>query len=238
MSKSIIAFVMCTVFCFGSLHKAYAQVIENDVSLEESGFFPGYVLTARLAQAKKVGGNVSFGIEDLGQGEYQVSFNGIAQLIAAFDVEPDVVFNASYILNNDALTINDGSVLSGIVNLAVGESFFLGYWDDQQFESYEFESAVDSNDGFGWAEIRRNADGLELLGSATAVSKGIVVGTTTQAGVLLCDVNLDGVVDLLDIAPFVDLIQSGTYQCEGDANQDGLVDLLDIGPFIVFLSGG
>lgn len=55
--------------------------------------------------------------------------------------------------------------------------------------------------------------------------------------VLLGDVNLDGVVNLLDVGPFVDLIGSGTFQAEADINGDGTVDLLDVGPFVDLLSG-
>lgn len=56
--------------------------------------------------------------------------------------------------------------------------------------------------------------------------------------VLLGDVNLDGLVNLLDIEPFVDLLSSGMLQAEADINQDGLVNLLDIEPFIAILSAG
>ena len=59
-----------------------------------------------------------------------------------------------------------------------------------------------------------------------------------QQSVLLGDINLDGVVDLLDVSPFVDLLTSGMYQAEGDINQDGFVDLLDVGPFVDILTGG
>ncbi len=53
---------------------------------------------------------------------------------------------------------------------------------------------------------------------------------------LLGDVNLDGVVDLLDIAPFVAHVINGIYQPEADINQDGAVDLLDIAPFVAILT--
>ncbi len=54
---------------------------------------------------------------------------------------------------------------------------------------------------------------------------------------LIGDINCDGVIDLLDIAPFVTLIISGQYSIKADINQDSSVDLLDIAPFIVLLSG-
>ncbi len=57
------------------------------------------------------------------------------------------------------------------------------------------------------------------------------------ADVLLGDVNLDGAVDLLDVAPFIDLISSGEFQFEADLNGDGFVNLLDVAPFVDLLSG-
>ena len=56
-----------------------------------------------------------------------------------------------------------------------------------------------------------------------------------QGGVLLGDVNLDGVVNLLDVAPFVDLLSSSGFQLEADINQDGVVNLLDVGLFVELL---
>lgn len=50
------------------------------------------------------------------------------------------------------------------------------------------------------------------------------------------DVNQDGSLDLLDVAPFVELLSSGEYQVEADINEAGAVNLLDVGPFIELLS--
>lgn len=55
---------------------------------------------------------------------------------------------------------------------------------------------------------------------------------------LLGDVNLDGVVTLLDVGPFVDLLSNGGFQLEADLNQDGLVTLLDVGPFVDAIANG
>ncbi len=59
-------------------------------------------------------------------------------------------------------------------------------------------------------------------------------------GILLADlgdINRDGAVNLLDVAPFVDLLTTGGLQIEADINQDGVVDLLDVAPFVDLLSG-
>jgi len=54
--------------------------------------------------------------------------------------------------------------------------------------------------------------------------------------ILVGDVNCDGVVDLLDIGPFVDLITSGGFSPKADIDGNGVVDLLDVGPFVALLS--
>lgn len=59
----------------------------------------------------------------------------------------------------------------------------------------------------------------------------------SKTNVLLGDVNLDGVVNLLDIALFVDRLNTGTFQIEADTNQDGNVNLLDVESFIDLISG-
>ena len=51
----------------------------------------------------------------------------------------------------------------------------------------------------------------------------------------LGDVNLDGSVNLIDVTPFVMLLNSQGYQIEADINQDGSVDLADVTPFVDLL---
>ena len=53
----------------------------------------------------------------------------------------------------------------------------------------------------------------------------------------LGDVDMDGVVDFLDIAPFISILSSTDFQIEADIDQDGDVDFFDISPFIELLSG-
>ena len=61
---------------------------------------------------------------------------------------------------------------------------------------------------------------------------------TAGGSVLKGDVNLDGLINLLDVNPFVDELQSGGNQAEADTNCDGEVNLLDVGPFVDLLGGG
>lgn len=61
---------------------------------------------------------------------------------------------------------------------------------------------------------------------------------STLHAFLLGDVNRDGVVNLLDVGPFIELLSNGNFQLEGDINQDGVINLLDIEPFVDLLAGG
>ena len=58
-----------------------------------------------------------------------------------------------------------------------------------------------------------------------------------SCSVILGDVNGDGEVNLLDVAPFVDLLTSGGYNPAADINMDGEVNLLDVQPFVQLLGG-
>jgi hypothetical protein len=54
----------------------------------------------------------------------------------------------------------------------------------------------------------------------------------------LGDVNLDGVVNGLDVDPFVGVLLSGSFQREADMNTDGVVNGLDVDPFVAAVVGG
>ena len=64
----------------------------------------------------------------------------------------------------------------------------------------------------------------------------VTISSLIESEFLLGDVNMDGAVDFLDIAPFITLLSTGEFQAEADTNEDGVVDFLDIAPFIVLLS--
>ena len=58
----------------------------------------------------------------------------------------------------------------------------------------------------------------------------------TAPSALLGDVDLNGVVNFLDIAPFISLLSTGTFQFEADIDGSGVVDFQDIAPFITILT--
>ena len=54
--------------------------------------------------------------------------------------------------------------------------------------------------------------------------------------VLMGDCNLDGVVNFLDITPFIGILSGDPYLPEADFVDDGVISFLDIAPFIIALS--
>ena len=52
------------------------------------------------------------------------------------------------------------------------------------------------------------------------------------------DINGDGLTNLLDVQPFVDILLSDEFDPVADLNNDGIVNLLDVGPFIDIISAG
>ena len=53
---------------------------------------------------------------------------------------------------------------------------------------------------------------------------------------LLGDINQDGLVNFLDISPFIAVLSASTFQAEADCNLDGVVNFLYISPWIDILT--
>ena len=59
---------------------------------------------------------------------------------------------------------------------------------------------------------------------------------TVATSTLIGDVNLDGMINFLDISPFIGVLSMTEFQAEADINEDGEVNFSDISPFIILLS--
>lgn len=66
----------------------------------------------------------------------------------------------------------------------------------------------------------------------------IIISFTSAPEIILGDCNIDGEVNFLDIAPFIEngLLASSTYLAQADCNEDGEVTFLDIAALIAILS--
>ena len=64
----------------------------------------------------------------------------------------------------------------------------------------------------------------------------LVITVTGGPQITHGDVNLDGIVNFLDISPFISALAVGDFQAEADCNGDRAVNFLDIAPFIMALT--
>jgi hypothetical protein len=79
-------------------------------------------------------------------------------------------------------------------------------------------------------------DDIHINPAASDLSTPAGVGVC-PTGVIKGDVNMDGEVTFLDIAPFIAALSLGEYQAEADCNCDSELTFIDIQPFIDILSG-
>lgn len=136
---------------------------------------------------------------------------------------PKQLFHQATDIGEDNNLINsftaDAQIRTAITD-EVGEDL-LGLMDALRINnSTDLFQRVPDNDGDG----QSNAD--EVANGSDPNFREVRLG----------DVNLDGFVNFLDINPFITLLSTNTYQCEGDADESGVVDFLDIAAFIDLLS--
>ena len=122
---------------------------------------------------------------------------------------------------------------------AIVALFFTGQATAQfEITSYSIDGGGGNSDGGAFeilGTIGQPESGTESSGGGFSMTGGFQ--PSQQDPLLLGDLNGDGIVDLLDIAPFVDAIFSTDYVPAADINQDGTVDLLDVAPFVAILTG-
>ena len=146
------------------------------------------------------------------------------------------IFGPAYMVSPDlVLGLNAGTVVGGdgmiFDNNGMGAFFDVGY--DMDAEAFLLGEVTFEALEPGETEI------LLTIGSTGIVHNGMALSPSiggariiVEGDLLLGDLNGDGVVTLLDVAIFVDLLATSTFQLEADINQDGAVNLLDVQPFI------
>ena len=82
-----------------------------------------------------------------------------------------------------------------------------------------------------------NLEVAAIGGSDDLFAPNAMLTVTLGPPVILGDVNIDGVVDFLDISPFIAVLSAATFQAQADCDENGVVDFLDINSFIGILSG-
>ena len=159
------------------------------------------------------------------------------------------------VFSDFAQSIRVGLRQNGQVYSACGEFPMNGSWTTVQFVGLTetdfaridpelgFPPNMDDNPDFS-----ESGSNIELGFLRTNSTSFDGEGFTTECGVdnwsitihlaefVLGDINCDDTVNLLDVAPFVELISINEFDEKADINEDGVVNLLDIGPFIDLLS--
>jgi hypothetical protein len=136
-----------------------------------------------------------------------------------------------------AFTVINGT---GILNQNTGPTFF-----DQGYDPVTGAFLFGRIDFNVVGPLGSSVDIISTPGALGIVNNGMLIdpilGIATimvDKAFLLGDINCDGVVDLLDVAPFINLLTTGGYSPKGDFNNDGAITLLDVQPFVILLAGG
>ena len=144
------------------------------------------------------------------------------------DVSPSIEPTTAFMFTDVLVSITyDGNLMNVVMDDQVNEPYEI------TFSLPELDISLGSPNTY--VGFTAGASGFFNSGATQVISNFQFVELGSD--VLLGDVNQDKSVDLLDVAPFVDLINAGKFQEEADINQDGVVDLLDVAPFVALLTG-
>ena len=152
--------------------------------------------------------------------------------IASFNVGNDVNRSDS---GADFMTLFDIYEYSATIKFEAAAN--VTYW-----LSIDAQSFADDNDTWFWGSLSTSGNAYTSPNIGVSWSKfgqatTMVLQGAPPTGDLLGDVNCDNEVNLLDIAPFVELLSNGGYSNKADINQDDTVDLLDVAPFVDLIGG-
>jgi hypothetical protein len=126
-----------------------------------------------------------------------------------------------------------GTVASGVVPSVAG-----GQQDWSNFDIRLDSLADNTLDANGSVTFRLAFTGGRAgSGGHHQSVDNVAVSAAIASTFVLGDCNQDEVVNFLDIAPFIQLLQSGNFLDEADCNRDGIVNFLDITAFIDILTG-
>ena len=147
------------------------------------------------------------------------------------------------------INIEEADQAAFVASLEDGFTFTITVFDDNTVEASTTGLSTDL--AVARTEINNTdpnfdaflMNGIGLNGSVQGgtaemtISEVTLEATTGMVTVMKGDVDRNGVVDFLDIAPFIAVLSSGGNQAEADVDCNGAVEFLDIQPFINILAG-
>lgn len=181
--------------------------------------------------------------------EYAIDISGASNLMFSIDIAAFGDFETSNDFNSITASI-DGSTPETLIELIVDEDATQTYtYENGSTEDFADPMTVNgtfldnSFQNFG-VPITGTGSMLTLTFSfggnggneVIAFNNMLVEGDAGSD--LVGDVNCDGVVDLLDVAPFVEAVSNSELDSKADIDGSGADDLLDVAPFVDLLIGG
>ena len=172
------------------------------------------------------------------------------------EFNPELFNNTDFPLNISAVIEAEGDSGNLFLVSVIGPPLFRCPFNATFFCVPELLPGVEPNVGPNGAVMLARVD-FEILGGGDNIDFEFALGSLgaillpDQAlnpsfgsatvelesipGVLLGDVNLDGIVNFFDILPFISVLSADEFQLEADLNQDCEVNFFDIPFFITFL---
>ena len=147
-----------------------------------------------------------------------------------------------------AISIEEADQAAFVASLEDGFTFTITVFDDNTVEA--FTTGLSTELDVARTEINNTdpnfdaflMNGIGLNGSVQGGTTEMTISEVTleatmEMMTLKGDVNMDGIINFLDISPFILALSSpGGAPDEADCNCDGIVNFLDISPFILKLS--
>ncbi len=214
----------------GVLFDSGTVIAQGTSGVDGSASFPNTVIVTNTGNSLFDGKNASeiTACYDISQQQgFGESFADISFVIAGTATPAETNF-VSILVGFDFVAVGANEV-----NRVVLEAF------DSNFDLIEFDlspqlvSAIPTELTVFAEGIR----GVRITQSDGVTFDNFCFNATTVASFVLGDINCDGDVNLLDVAPFVDAL-TGMYNAKADINEDGVVDLLDVAPFVDLFTSG
>ena len=198
------------------------------------------------SQVNISGGNIGDSFESNAGSEANISGGNLGDIVArgSINISGGIVESLLQANSGSEVTISGGSIdaiaaSAGSQLNIIGREFFV---DGQELDALVPGEAFTVTDrDITLSGSLANGQPFSFLFNPNFSANGFLSANATltvtlDATVLLGDVNQDGVVDFLDISPFIVVLSTGGFQAEADIDQNGVVDFLDISPFITIIA--
>jgi hypothetical protein len=157
-------------------------VPHNIIFSQPAGAPPGTYLT-QVAYPGDAGGLFALSVSTINVGQYRLDYYGIAESYSIHAATAGLAFTPAYVLGDAPLLNNANNPGEFQFSLSVGQSILLAYWDNALYQFGSSQPGApgtpgpDEYDAYGWFRLTRTVSGLTIADSATAMGRGIVVGT-------------------------------------------------------------